>query len=97
MNPYDKLEHEQRAWSVCEAAAFLGYSSKYVYQLIHEGKIEGWMKVEGGGYKFCPVKLKAWMEKRFGASEKPKGLDEAANNDRGEGGRDSLGEKEIRH
>lgn len=71
MNPYEKLDHEQRAWSVCEAAAFLGYSPKYVYQLIHEGKIEGWMKVEGGGYRFCPVKLKAWMEKRFGTGKEP--------------------------
>jgi len=84
MNPYEKLEHENRAWSVCEAAAFLGYSPKYVYQLIHEGKIEGWMKVEGGGYKFCPIKLKAWMEKRFGASDKPKGPGKASIDDPGE-------------
>src|SRR5213076_3406211 len=26
MNQYDKLEHETRAWSVCEAAQFLGYN-----------------------------------------------------------------------
>ena len=75
MNPYDKLEHEQRAWSVCEAAAFLGYSVKHVYKLIHQGKIEGWIQVEGGGYKFCPVKLKAWMEKRFNSDGRPSGSD----------------------
>jgi excisionase family DNA binding protein len=84
MNPYDRLEHEHRAWSVCEVAAFLGYSPKYVYQLIHEGKIEGWIKVEGGGYKFCPAKLKAWMEKRFGGNGKPPGPDDASGNKPGE-------------
>lgn len=74
MNPYEKLEHEKRAWTVEETALFLGYSPKYVYKLIHEGKIEGWMKVEGGDYRFCPAKLKAWMEKKFngnGKSAKP--------------------------
>jgi len=74
MNPYEKLEHETRAWTVEETALFLGYSPKYVYKLIHEAKIEGWMKVEGGDYRFCPAKLKAWMEKKFngnGKSAKP--------------------------
>lgn len=72
MNPYEKLEHEQRAWGVAEAAAFLGYSTKHVYRLIHQNKIEGWIKLEGGRYIFCPCKLKAWMEKRFnGKSPKP--------------------------
>jgi excisionase family DNA binding protein len=84
MNPYDKLEHEHRAWSVCETAAFLGYSSKYVYQLIHEGKIEGWMKLEGGGYRFCPIKLKAWLEKRFEANQKPREPGGTSDNDQGE-------------
>ncbi|HLJ30284.1 MAG TPA: helix-turn-helix domain-containing protein [Candidatus Angelobacter sp.] len=78
MNPYQKLEHETRAWDVAETAAFLGYSIKHVYKLIHEGKIEGWMKIEGGDYKFCPAKLKVWMEKRFngngnGGPPKPDG------------------------
>jgi hypothetical protein len=27
----------------------------------NEGKIEGWFEVNGG-YRSCPVKLKAWME-----------------------------------
>jgi excisionase family DNA binding protein len=71
MNPYEKLEHETRAWTVEETAVFLGYSPKYVYRLIHEGKIEGWMKVEGGDYRFCPAKLKAWMEKKFNGTGKP--------------------------
>jgi excisionase family DNA binding protein len=72
MNPYEKLEHEQRAWSVAEAAAFLGYSTKHVYRLIQQNKIEGWIKLEGGHYIFCPSKLKAWMEKRFnGKSSQP--------------------------
>ena len=71
MNPYEKLEHETRAWTVEETAVFLGYSPKYVYRLIHEGKIEGWMKVEGGDYRFCPAKLKAWMEKKFNGTCKP--------------------------
>lgn len=84
MNPYDKLEHEHRAWSVCETAAFLGYSSKYVYQLIHEGKIEGWMKLEGGGYRFCPIKLKAWLEKRLEANQKPQDLGGTSDNSKGE-------------
>ena len=84
MNPYDKLEHEHRAWSVCETAAFLGYSSKYVYQLIHEGKIEGWMKLEGGGYRFCPIKLKAWLEKRFEANQRPQDIGGTSDNGPGE-------------
>jgi hypothetical protein len=65
MDLYEKLEDQQRAWSVCEVAHFLGYNPKYVYELIRENKIEGWFEVNGT-YKFCPVKLKAWMEKKFG-------------------------------
>lgn len=64
MNPYDKLDHEDRAWSVCEAARFLGYNPKYVYELIRDGKIEGWFEVNGS-YRFCPAKLKAWLEKKL--------------------------------
>jgi excisionase family DNA binding protein len=65
MNPYEKLEQEERVWSVAETAAFLGYSTKHVYRLIRQHKIEGWIKIEGGHYIFFPCKLKEWMEKRF--------------------------------
>lgn len=68
MNYYDKLDDDHRAWSVCEAAHFLGYNPKYLYELIREGKIEGWFKVNGS-YRFCPAKLKAWLEKK--TNEKP--------------------------
>lgn len=70
MNPYDKLEHAERAWNVAETAAFLGYSVKHLYRLIHQNKIDGWMKVEGGHIMFCPCKLKIWMEQRFNGSGK---------------------------
>jgi excisionase family DNA binding protein len=65
MNPYEKLERAERAWTVAETAAFLGYSVKHLYRLIHQGKIEGWRRVEGGHIMFCPFKLKVWMEKSF--------------------------------
>jgi excisionase family DNA binding protein len=65
MTPYEKLEHQDRAWSVCEAAHFLGYSKKYVYELIRENKIDGWFELNGT-YRFCPAKLKAWLEKKIG-------------------------------
>ena len=65
MNPYEKLERADRAWTVAETAAFLGYSVKHLYRLIHQGKIEGWRRVEGGRIMFCPCKLKAWLEKSF--------------------------------
>jgi excisionase family DNA binding protein len=67
MNYYDKLEDDHRAWSVCEAAHFLGYNKKYLYQLIRENKIEGWFEVNGS-YRFCPAKLKAWLEKKTGTN-----------------------------
>ena len=70
MNPYEKLEHAERAWSVAETAAFLGYSVKHLYRLIRQNKIEGWIQVEGGHYIFCPCKLKIWMEKRFNGNGK---------------------------
>ena len=65
MNPYEKLEQAGRAWTVDETAAFLGYSSKHIYRLIRQGKIEGWMKMPNGRIMFCPCKLKAWMERSF--------------------------------
>jgi len=65
MDPFEKLEHQTRAWSVAETAAFLGYSRQTVYRLIREGKIEGWMRNRNGKIVFCPCKLKKWMEKRF--------------------------------
>ena len=68
MTYYDKLDDDHRAWSVCEAAHFLGYNTKYLYQLIREGKIEGWFEVNGS-YRFCPAKLKAWLEKKTGKKE----------------------------
>jgi excisionase family DNA binding protein len=87
MNPYEKLEHETRAWTVEETAVFLGYSPKYVYKLIHEGKIEGWMKIENGDYRFCPAKLKVWMEKKFNGTGKLPQPDEGpAKHPRNEGG-----------
>lgn len=67
MDYYDKLDNEDRAWSVCEVARFLGYNTKYVYELIRKGKIEGWFVVNGN-YKFCPAKFKVWLEKTFGAN-----------------------------
>ena len=77
MTHYDRLDHADRAWSVCEAARFLGYNPKYVYQLIRENKIEGWFEVNGS-YRFCPAKLKAWLEKRIGTNGgKDKKPDEA--------------------
>ena len=73
MNPYEKLDHEKRCWSVRETARFLGFNRKYLYKLIHEGKIEGWMKVDGK-IRFCPAKLKVWMETNFnGKSSKAGG------------------------
>lgn len=79
MNPYDQLEHETRGWSVCEVAAFLGYSPNYIYQLIHENKIEGWIE-SNGSYRFCPAKLKAWMEKKFNKHENSKPVQDNTNN-----------------
>ena len=78
MNPYEKLDHEQEAWDVKQTAAFLGCTPKHVYRLIRQGRIEGWMKVDGR-YRFCPCKLKAWMETHFngkgnGGRPKPKRL-----------------------
>jgi len=74
MNPYEKLAHEQRTWDLKETAAFLGYSPKYFYTLVQQGKLDGcWMKVNGE-YKFCPAKIKELMEKGFnghGGPSKP--------------------------
>jgi len=86
MNPYEKLEHADRAWTVAETAAFLGYSVKHVYRLIHQGKIEGWIKVEGGHIMFCPCKLKVWMEKHFNGNGigRPSTSDGSGKEDNGE-------------
>jgi excisionase family DNA binding protein len=65
MNPYEKLERAEREWTVAETAAFLGYSVKHLYRLIHQGKIEGWRRVEGGHITFCPCRLKRWIEEGF--------------------------------
>ena len=66
MTTYDKLDNEHRAWSVKEAAEFLGYSISHLRRLMREGKMdECWMKAqEDGRPRFCPAKLKVWMEKR---------------------------------
>jgi|SRR5579862_1396625 len=66
MTTYDKLDHEHRAWSVKEAAEFLGYSISHLRRLMREGKMdECWMKAEEDSHpRFCPHKLKEWMEKR---------------------------------
>ncbi len=69
MNPFEKLEHQNRAWSVAETAAFLGCSRQTIYRMIREGKIEGWMKNRKGKIVFCPCKLKKWMEKSFKDSD----------------------------
>jgi hypothetical protein len=61
MNPYEKLDHEQEPWDVKKTAAFLGCTPKHIYRLIRQGKIEGWMKIDGR-YRFFPCKLKAWIE-----------------------------------
>ena len=66
MTRLEELDHEKRSWSVEEAADFLGFSRNYVYELIHANKIDGWFVGDKGGYRFCPAKLKIWMEKRFG-------------------------------
>src|SRR5215472_16340948 len=47
MNPYEKLDHEESAWNVCKTARFLGYHPKHIYRLIRQGKIEGWMRIDG--------------------------------------------------
>jgi excisionase family DNA binding protein len=86
MNPYEKLEHAERAWTVAETAAFLGYSVKHLYRLIHQGKIEGWRRVEGGHIMFCPCKLKVWMENNFNGNgiHKPSIPEEQRKEDNGE-------------
>jgi len=68
MNPYEKLDHANETWDVKQTAAFLGCKPKTVYRLIWKGKIEGWMKVDGR-YRFCPCKLKQWMEKNFNGKD----------------------------
>lgn len=71
MNPYDKLDHEQRTWDLKETAAFIGYSASHFWTLVREGKLDGcWMKVKGK-YQFCPVKVKEWMEKYFNGNGGP--------------------------
>jgi hypothetical protein len=81
MTTYDKLDNEHRAWCVKEAAEFLGYSISHLRRLMREGKMdECWMKAqEDGRPRFCPAKLKAWMEKRSqgNARRKPRGTDRA--------------------
>jgi len=67
MNPYDKLDHAKEMWDVKQTAAFLGCKPKHVYRLIRQGKIKGWMKIDGR-YRFCPCKLKAWMEDKFNSN-----------------------------
>src|SRR5437763_16306453 len=64
MNPYEKLDHEKRCWSVRETARFLGFNRKYLSKLIHEGRNEGRMTVDGK-IRFCPAKLKEWMDTTF--------------------------------
>jgi hypothetical protein len=71
MNPYDKLDHAERAWTMAETAAFLGYSVRHLYRLVRQNKIDGWSRVEGGHIMFCPCKLKVWLERRFNGNGKP--------------------------
>jgi len=88
MNPYERLDHANETWDVKQTAAFLGCKPKTIYRLIRQGKIEGWMKVDGR-YKFCPCKLKEWMEKHFngktfgGQSKQKHSLDQPQEKDHG--------------
>jgi excisionase family DNA binding protein len=72
MNRLEQLESETRALSVCEVAAFLGYSQNYVYELIREGQIEGWFVVKGS-YKFCPAEFVKWVRKKLAEGNGQKG------------------------
>ncbi|HLJ89688.1 MAG TPA: helix-turn-helix domain-containing protein [Candidatus Angelobacter sp.] len=65
MTRLEQLENEKRAWSVGEVADFLGYSRNYVYELIHERKIDGWFVGDKGGYRFCPCELAKWVRKKM--------------------------------
>lgn len=68
MNPYEKLDHEKRTWDLKETAAFFGYSPKYFYRLVQQGKLDGcWMKIKGE-YRFCPAKIKELMERNFNSN-----------------------------
>jgi hypothetical protein len=71
MNPYEKLAHEQRTWDLKETAAFFGYTCKYFYTLVRQGKLDGcWVKINGD-YRFCPAKIKELMEKGFNGNGGP--------------------------
>ncbi|HLJ28371.1 MAG TPA: helix-turn-helix domain-containing protein [Candidatus Angelobacter sp.] len=82
MTTYDKLDNEHRAWSVKEAADFLGYSVSHLRRLMREGKMDGcWLKAqEDGRPRFCPAKVKVWMETRSKSKvqRKPRGTNKAA-------------------
>jgi len=72
MNPFQRLEQKgDRMMTVAETAAFLGYSPNYLYELMHTGKIEGWLLLNGS-YRFSPSRLRQWCEKRYGQSRKKK-------------------------
>ncbi len=86
MKPYEKLDRAEREWTVAETADFLGYSVKHLYRLIHQGKIEGWRRVDGGHIMFCPCRLKIWIEQSFNGNgtSKPSTLDGAGKETSGE-------------
>jgi len=58
MNPYDKLDHAERAWTMAETAAFLGYSVRHLYRLVRQNKIDGWSRVEGRTHHVLPLQAK---------------------------------------
>lgn len=71
MNPYEKLDHEKRTWDLKETAAFFGYTYKYFYKLVQQGKFDGcWMKINGD-YRFCPAKIKELLEKGLNGGGDP--------------------------
>jgi predicted DNA-binding transcriptional regulator AlpA len=45
-----------RAWTVDETASFLGYSSKHIYRLIRQGKIQHFLLMRAS----LPVRARAF-------------------------------------
>jgi len=88
MNPYEKLDHEKRTWDLKETAAFLGYSCKYFYTLVQKGMLDGCFMKLNGDYRFCPAKIKEWMEKSFKNGGLPPEPPDNSDKDQGKEGGD---------
>lgn len=73
MNPYEKLDQEKRTWDLKETAAFFGYTYKYFYKLVQQGRFDGcWVRIKRD-YKFFPAKIKELLEKGLnGGGDPPK-------------------------